>query len=407
MAEMGARIMPDRRTETALFWVVVLASYWLGMRYWPSSPRQSLAPTGAVTQTIVVPQSTADTSLEGETRRGLTTEEIASRCERAIAIVSGRHGTGTGFLVRPGLLATNAHVLVMERIDDLRVTFPAARYESMTTELVFEDPQRDLALLAVLTDLPPLEIESAYKFRRGQDVTVIGNPSAGGRLILENAVSRGVMSTEVVVDGQSYYQLSIAVNPGNSGGPTIDSSGKAIGVVTLKSNRLEATAFCIPSADLLSAITQATSRSGEKATVLAMHRARFVVEYVHKTGEVYGLLLSDAIGAIDIALANRLDPNLAIRLVRQELSPVYQEFETFLDGVFDQELHHVYNDVRISESVRNELRSAWDNCLAMKASIDAPAGTVESYRARASLLQEKHGWYIERLRADLAATNPN
>ena len=70
------------------------------------------------------------------------------------------------------------------------------------------------------------------------------------KLVLENAVSRGVMSTKTVIGDQNFYQLGIAINPGNSGGPVIDSSGKVIGIATLKMTRLEATAFCIPAEDL-------------------------------------------------------------------------------------------------------------------------------------------------------------
>ena len=106
------------------------------------------------------------------------------------------------------------------------------------------------------TDLSPLEIDPSYQFRRGQEVTVIGNPGIGNKLVLENAVSRGVMSTTAVIEGQSFYQLSIAINPGNSGGPVIDSTGRVIGVATLKATSLEATAFCIPANDLLLAIDQ-------------------------------------------------------------------------------------------------------------------------------------------------------
>ena len=274
----------------------------------------------------------------------MTTEEIAQRCDRSIAFVKGRRHFGTGFLVSPGLVATNAHVLSQERIQDIRAALPATQSESMPTELVLEDPRRDLAILAVPTDLPPLEIESAYRFRRGQDVTVIGNPGIDGKLVLKNAVSRGVMSTEAVIDGQSFYQLNIAINPGNSGGPTIDSSGKVIGVVTLKASRLEATAFCIPSVDLLSATAYAISHLDDADAVLAMHRTRYVAAYLNSTGELYGRVLSEAVSNMDIALASRVDPNQAINQVRKEMSGVLREIETFLTNDFDQEFRHVRDD---------------------------------------------------------------
>ena len=53
-----------------------------------------------------------------------------------------------------------------------------------------------------------------------------------------------------MLQGQRYYQLTIAVNPGNSGGPVFNSTGSVIGVVTRKSLNQESLAFCIPVEDL-------------------------------------------------------------------------------------------------------------------------------------------------------------
>ena len=122
----------------------------------------------------------------------------------------------------------------------------AAKKGPYTAELVYEDPKRDLAFLAVKTDLPAIQVASSYTFRKGEDVTVIGNPGLGEDAVLENAISRGLMSTKTTLEGSSFYQLSISVNPGNSGGPVFDSHGQVIGVVTLKSSKQEALAFSIP-----------------------------------------------------------------------------------------------------------------------------------------------------------------
>ena len=134
--------------NTGLFATGVIVTYFVGLMCWPTSPRTPPVPYGVAQPTIESLQAAAETTSVAEPRT-LSTEEIAARCDTAIAFVSGRHSFGTGFLVGPGVLATNAHVLSLERTEDLRVTFPAARNESMTAELVFEDPLRDLALLAV------------------------------------------------------------------------------------------------------------------------------------------------------------------------------------------------------------------------------------------------------------------
>ena len=172
-------------------------------------------------------------------------------------MITGDGSVGTGFVVGPGIIATNAHVIEGEFMTYLRVRFPSAEKAQqgpMTAELLYEDTRRDIAFLRVKSSLPPLRIASSYTFRKGEDVTAIGNPGAGGELILENAISRGLMSTKTSFEGQRYYQLGIAVNPGNSGGPVFNSSGAVIGIVTRKNTEQEALAFCIPVEDLNLAI---------------------------------------------------------------------------------------------------------------------------------------------------------
>ena len=152
-------------------------------------------------------------------------------------------------MVEPNLLVTNKHVVAHELIDSVRITFPSAKGEDhgpFKPSIVLEDQTRDLAVLRVETRLKPIALASNYHFRRGQEVTVIGNP--GGIMdenLLENAVCRGVMSTETTFRGLSYYQLGISVNPGNSGGPVIDSEAQVVGVITLRDPFKQGLGYCI------------------------------------------------------------------------------------------------------------------------------------------------------------------
>ncbi len=204
-----------------------------------------------------MPAAAREPTPRAEPGRILSSAEIAAESEPSIAMITGDGSVGTGFLVRPGVIATNAHVIDDEFLSSVRVRFPSAEKPlqgPITAELLYEDTRRDLAFLSVKSSLPPLRIASTYTFRKGEDVTAIGNPGAGGELILENAISRGLMSTKTSLDGQKYYQLGISVNPGNSGGPVFNSSGAVIGVVTRKSAQQEALAFCIPVEELNLAI---------------------------------------------------------------------------------------------------------------------------------------------------------
>lgn len=187
----------------------------------------------------------------------LSTADLVARVEPSVAIIASDQSHGTGFLVREGLLVTNAHVVEGAAEEDLTARFPSApegKRGPFRVRLVNVQLDRDLAFLEVDTDLPPIELAQQYPFRKGEDVLIVGSPGVGPEVVLENAVTRGILSTRAVLDGNAYYQLSASVNPGNSGGPVFDARGRVIGVVTLRASQQEALAFCVPIEDLQAAI---------------------------------------------------------------------------------------------------------------------------------------------------------
>ena len=387
-----------------LFVIIAVVAFFVSL-YRLSGPEPPVRPSGAASQTTVVSPKLPLSAPVVEPSKALGTEEIVRRCEHAIARVRGRNGSGTGFLVGPGLLATNSHVILTDRIEDITVTFPATRNRPLFPTLVFEDPHRDLALLTVPTDIPPLEIDPVYQFRRGQEVTVIGNPG-DGEIVLENAVSRGVMSTTALIGGQSFYQLSIAINPGNSGGPAIDSTGKVIGVATLKSTKLESTALCVPANDLITAIDRVNFDPKERDKAPLMHRARFVAYGLGALGETYSILLGEAVTQMDRALALGVDPNIGINYARQDMSKVLPKLQTFLTNDLYPEMNRVANDKRLDASIRDGLVNVWSTCLLMKSAIDDPKGNTDTYRGNASVLKNGHRRLIEQLLAELGFSVP-
>lgn len=107
----------------------------------------------------------------------LTTEEVVSQSEASVAFVKGRLSSGTGFLVQPNTLVTNKHVIATELMESINIHFPSAaesRRGPFEATLVYEDETRDLEVLRVETGLLPLPIADDYRFRRGQEVIVIG-----------------------------------------------------------------------------------------------------------------------------------------------------------------------------------------------------------------------------------------
>ncbi len=224
-----------------------------------------------------------------------STADIVEESEPSVALVKGTTSMGTGFLARENILVTNAHVIDDEFISGLEVAFPSApegKKGPYPAELIFEDRKRDLAILSVKVDLPALKLAEAYEFRKGEDITIIGNPGLGGDVVLENAVSRGVLSTRTDIEGQKFYQMGVSINPGNSGGPVFDSQGRVIGVATLKSSKEEALAFSIPVEELRAALDKAAAQPTlDVDRMRARHRAVAAVQGLGGGGAIYSVVI--------------------------------------------------------------------------------------------------------------------
>ncbi len=150
-------------------------------------------------------------------------------------------GSGSGFVVAPdGYLLTNSHVVAAG--GDVRVRAPTG--EAIPAAVVGDDPATDLALLKIDpnalaqvadTGAPTwLPVDGAIRVRRGQVVVAIGNP-----LGFDSTVSTGVVSAlgrtlrgrdQRLIDG--VVQHTAPLNPGNSGGPLLDTRGRVVGVNT-------------------------------------------------------------------------------------------------------------------------------------------------------------------------------
>src|ERR1041384_750997 len=178
--------------------------------------------------------------------RPRTVEELTEKARNSVVVITQRardgsvEGVGSGFVIsRNGLIATSLHVIGEGRPIEIRFA-DGKKYSA--TEVHAWDRKLDLAVIRIgESNLTALKLGESSEVKQGASVVAMGNPRG-----LTHSVVQGVVSAFREFESGRLIQLAIPIEPGNSGGPLLDSSGSVIGILEMKSAVTENLGFATP-----------------------------------------------------------------------------------------------------------------------------------------------------------------
>lgn len=198
----------------------------------------------------VPPVDLDDPALQAAAQSVARITGTAAECSRTL--------TGSGFVIAPDRVITNAHVVA--GVSDPVVELPGAR--AREGEVVYFDPVDDLAVIAV-PGLRAAPLPVAGELTAGDAAVVQGYPF-GGPFTADTAVVQTVADVPVPdIYGSSetirrIYGMAATVQPGNSGGPVLTPAGAVAGVVFARADDGSAVGYAATTVELMPVLAQAS-----------------------------------------------------------------------------------------------------------------------------------------------------
>ncbi|NCT85629.1 MAG: serine protease [Comamonadaceae bacterium] len=182
------------------------------------------APVAAAAVPASAAQRAATLALKGAPVASGGAPKNQAQLRNAVVTLETASGTGSGFFIdKDGHLLTNAHVVRGAKYARIKLQ----NGDKAVAEIIKVNEQADVALLrTTLTDGDALALRSGPALDVGADVYAIGSPLG----VLNNSMTRGVLSADRVLQGKRVLQSDAAVTFGSSGGPLLDADGRVIAI---------------------------------------------------------------------------------------------------------------------------------------------------------------------------------
>ncbi len=169
-------------------------------------------------------------------------------------------GVGTGFFINAeGDIISNYHVVAQS--SNIQIQIPSCGHEQFEAEIRGVSPERDIALLTLKEDarkkilkrikeIPFLELGDSDSVLRSQEVLALGYPLGQSRL----KSTLGIVAGRERLGTFGYFQITAPLNPGNSGGPALNTKGEVIGINSRGIMEAQNVGYIIPINEVKSAL---------------------------------------------------------------------------------------------------------------------------------------------------------
>jgi S1-C subfamily serine protease len=221
----------------------------------------------------------------------LLVKEFSNNTSNTTSLNSTWKGNGTGFFIdAKGYITTNYHVIEEASEIEIDLIQRGQKY-SYKAKIISSDKQNDLAIIKI--DDPNFKpyLKLPYNFKTqisdiGSNVFALGYPMALSAMGVDVKFTDGKISSKTGYQGDiTSYQISVPVQPGNSGGPLFDYDGNIIGIVSAKIMSADNVSYAIKSnylQNLIEVVPDKLNLPTDKsiATITLTEKIKLLSDYV-------------------------------------------------------------------------------------------------------------------------------